>query len=144
MNKNNPVITTLIRLGISLGITLVVSAILLLTVTFVAYKTEDPAVMVKSMSLTVLGVVSAVGGGIASRLCDRDALPPIAFSAICGAVYCLVLFLLTVLPVNSGIEGESVPRIIVYLAVIALFTLGGVIVRPREKKRLPYKKKTRR
>ncbi|MBR6807995.1 MAG: TIGR04086 family membrane protein [Clostridia bacterium] len=144
MNKNSTVVRILIKLGISLGISTVLSVLLLFIATFALYKTDDPTGMVKEVAYVVLAAVSLIGGGVASRLCDRDYLPEIAFSAISGAVYCLVLFLLSAVPVSSETEGEAFPGILVYLAVTALFTLGGVVGRPREKKRRPYKKKARR
>ncbi len=144
MNKNSSFVSIIIRLGISLGITLAVSVAVLLLATFVAYKTDDPTGAVKNASLISLAIVSVIGGGAASRLCDRNILPPVAFSVICGVVYSFLLFLLTVIPVSSGMGSESFPRILVYLAVVILFTLGGVIFRPRYKKKLPYKKRIRR
>ena len=51
MKRNNSVITLIIKLGISLGISVLVGAGLLLIGTAVAYNLEDPAGTVKTVSL---------------------------------------------------------------------------------------------
>lgn len=144
MNKNNPVLNTLIRLGISLGVTVAVAFVLLLISTAVAYNMEDPTGMIKTVSLISLFLTALTGGVVSSRIGEREYLPPIVFSMLTGVLYVLLSLLLTVIPVNSEAGVHDIPKIIVYLGIIAVFSLGGVIGRPREKKRLPYKRKYKR
>lgn len=144
MKRSNSVITLIIKLGISLGISVLIGAVLLLIGTAVAYNLEDPAGTVKTVSLISIVMTALIGGIVSSRFCDRDIIPPIPFSAITGTLFVLLSFLLTVLPVKAEEGILNIPKILIYIGEIAVFTLGGIIGRPREKKRLPYKKKLRR
>ena len=144
MNKNNCVISIIIRLGISLGVTFIVAFVLMLISTAVAYNLEDPTGIIKTVSLISLVLTSLVGGIVSSKIGDSEYLPPIVFSVITGVLYVLITLLMTVIPVKSEGGILDVPNIIIYLGIIAVFSLGGVIGRPREKKRLPYKKKYKR
>ena len=136
MNRNGSFITFIIKLGISLGISVFIGGVFLLIGTAVAYNLEDPTGAIVTVSLVCLFMTALSGGIVSARICDRDIIPSIPFSSIVGALFVILSFLLTVIPVKSEDGMLDVPKIVISVCVIAVFTLGGVIGRPKEKKQI--------
>lgn len=143
MKDRNPTLSIAFGFGVSLLITLVSALILLLTLTWIAYSTPDPSALVLPLSVGALCICSFVCGFSSAKL-GRDIFPPLISAAIGGVIFDLILFLLTVLPLERGSGFSGGTKVMIYLLQIGIATLGGVIGRTRGKKRKNYKKRIAR
>ncbi len=135
MRTENTFLSTAIKLGIGVGSTFVSAAVFLFTGAWVAYASGDPDSLVFPLAMAALALSMTVGGFVTAKVCDPDVLSPILSALLCGVICAAVIFLIGLFPSadESGVTGYLKPVILI-LSVL-LCTLGGVIGKPRGRKR---------
>ena len=117
------------------------AVLLLLLFTAVAYEQPDPASVVQPLALAALVLSSVLCGVFAGRPSEN----PLLAGAVSGAIYMLVLTLLSLLSLGDA-SGEisALWNIILHASVIAASVLGAWIGRKRRARPSLQHKKRRR
>lgn len=124
----------------ALAVTVLAAALLLTVFTATAYGTEDPDKLVGTLSLTALYLSALIGGVVSARLSDMG----VAAGAVLGVMTSLLVFLLSFLPVSSGVDRSIGVRAALCLAVTAVGAAGGLLGKKRGRRRPKYKTAARR
>ena len=132
--KENGIWDTLKKTGISAGCGIVSLAAFLAVCSAIALGTGDPAPLLLPLSLTSLALSCIVAGTVAARL-GSEAPGALLSSLFTSCSYVLILFITGLFFPTSDTGFGIGRRLLVYGGMILLGLLGGVIGRPRARKR---------
>ncbi len=118
--------------------------LLIIAGALVSLGSSNPESLVIPIGCGALACSVFVGGVVSGRLGEKVGFSGVATSAVAGVFQVLLMFLLTVLPVEPFMNPNSLLRLGIYTLVVLLSLLGGVIGRPRERKHSHYPKKHKR
>jgi len=129
---------------ISVLVAISVGFVLLLVFSALSLSAKDPLSYVMPLSLFTLGFASVICGLLVSLLNRRSDLPTYLLGTLAGAVLVLLLFVISLVPINGNFFFADGVRAAVYIGVVLLSLLGSVIAKPRRKKHAKYTPKRRR
>ena len=132
--KENGILDTLKRTGIAVGFGIVSLAVFLAVCSAIALGTGDPDPLLLPLSLTSLALSFVVTGIVSARL-GSDGLGTLLSSLSASCTYVLLL-LLTGLFLPSSDTGLGIGiKLLIYVGMILTGLIGGVIGKPRAKKK---------
>ena len=141
--KENGILYTVKRLGISLGCGVFSLAVFLAVCSAIALGTGDPDPLLLPLSLTSLALSFIVTGIVSARL-GSDSIGTLLSSLSASCTYVLSIFLTGLFfPSSDTVFGIGI-KMLIYSGMILTGLLGGVIGRPRTKKRPVHHRRNRR
>ncbi len=141
--KERGIMYVLKRLAVSVGCGLASMGVLLSVFAAVALGSGDPDSLLLPLSLTCLALSCIITGILSARLCGEE-LNSLLSSLSASGVFVILLILIGLFfpRADSGL-GIGI-KLLVYGGMILLGLLGGVIGRPRAKRRVRHVKRKRR
>lgn len=141
--KENGILSILKRLAVSLGCGIGSMVILLAVFSAIALASGDPDSLLLPLSLTCLAISCIVTGIVSARLCSTE-LSPLLSSLLSSGIFVIMLIFMGFF-FSSSDTGFSIGiKLLVYGGMILLGLIGGVIGRPRSKKRSRHIRRSRR
>ncbi len=141
--KENGILYIIKRLGISVGSGIIVLAVLLAIASAIALGTGDPDPLLLPLSMTCLALSCTVTGFVSAKTCSEYIGS--LLSSLFAMLFFVLLMFLTGLFFTSESTGFGIGiNLLVYGGMILLGLLGGVIGRPRVKKKPRHGRRNRR
>lgn len=141
MKDREPLLGFMIRLLISLGLSVALAAVLLTAEAAATLSVKDPLMLTKPLALATLAISSLFCGVMSACLNKKYDCPRVLSGAAGGALFSLVIIVLRFLPISKSVDCSVGVRALLLCAVVALAAVGALFC--REKRHAHYKKSRR-